>query len=83
MLYEARKTVLSQYNDLIESLGGIQNINALNKSIKDIISSDSWQSVWNKYWTTNKLVTCARTCGVNKLSKPKDQFIEVKSLSDV
>jgi len=63
----------NQYKDLVNDLG---NTNALEKSIQDIIDSTSWQTVWNKYWNEKKLITCARTCGVNKLSKPKDQFIE-------
>jgi len=68
-----RQKMHSQYQDLINDLG---NTNALEKSIKNIVDSQPWQTVWNKYWNEKKLITCARTCGVNKLSKPKDQFIE-------
>ena len=68
-----RQKMHSQYQDLINDLG---NTNALERSVKDIINSTPWQTVWNKYWGEKKLITCARTCGVNKLSKPKDQFIE-------
>lgn len=70
---DIRQKMHSQYQDLITDLG---NTNALEKSIKDIVDSQPWQTVWNKYWNEKKLITCARTCGVNKLSKPKDQFIE-------
>lgn len=68
-----RQQMNTQYQNLINDLG---NTNALEKSIKDIVDSQPWQTVWNKYWYEQKLITCARTCGVNKLSKPKDQFIE-------
>jgi MoaA/NifB/PqqE/SkfB family radical SAM enzyme len=68
-----REEIKSQYSSLINDLG---NTYALERSIKEVIDSTAWQTVWNKYWGEQKLITCARTCGVNKLSKPKDQFIE-------
>ena len=52
----------------------------IKEKLKDVIDSNSWQTVWHKYWHSEKLITCARTCGVNKLSKPKDQFIEYTKL---
>lgn len=72
-----RLEIQEQYQNLIKDLG---NTNALDKSIIDIIESDQWQNVWKKYWHKEKLITCARTCGKNKLSKPKDQFIEKVTL---
>ena len=68
-----RSEIQRQYKELVNDLG---NTNALEYSIKDIIDSTAWQTVWKKYWHEQKLITCARTCGVNKLSKPKDQFIQ-------
>lgn len=65
--------IKDQYIELIRELG---NTNALEKSIQDVIDSDAWQLAWDKYWNERKLITCARTCGINNLSKPKDQFIE-------
>jgi MoaA/NifB/PqqE/SkfB family radical SAM enzyme len=69
---------LDQYYDLIESLGGIDNLSALDRSIKDIINDDRWQSAWEIYWHEKKLITCARVCGnmINNFSKPKDQFVK-------
>ncbi len=68
-----RLEIEQQYADLINDLG---NTNALENTVQSVIDSDAWQTVWEKYWGKEKLITCARTCGVNKLSKPKDQFIE-------
>lgn len=62
-----------QHNALIADLG---NIDTATRSVKDIINSDEYQTVWHKYWNESKLITCARACGVNKLSKPMDQFID-------
>lgn len=72
-LHEVRKDISDQYRSLIKDLG---DTNALNKSIKDIVETESWQTVWKKYWTIQKLTICARTCGkIDTISKPKDQFI--------
>lgn len=74
--------IRSQYEDLIQDLG---NTCALEKSVEEIIESNEWQTVWEKYWSTKKLITCARTCGVlkeNNLSKPKDQFTKVVQLNE-
>lgn len=76
--YGVRQHALQQYNELINDLGVI---NTLEKPVKDIIDSQEYQSVWTEYWTTKKLITCARTCGKNELSKPVDQFIERESLN--
>jgi len=68
-----RREIKKQYQNLLEDLG---NTNALEMTIQEVIDSDVWQNVWKRYWNTEKLITCARTCGINKLSKPKDQFVE-------
>jgi MoaA/NifB/PqqE/SkfB family radical SAM enzyme len=70
-----RQEILKQYHLLIEDLGGIDNIDTKNRSVKEIVDSLEYQTVWDKYWHEEKLITCARTCGVNKFSKPRDQFI--------
>jgi len=76
-----RKEMLKQYNELMEEIG---NNYALERSIEDIINANSWQTVWNKYWTQNRLVTCSKTCGkVKEIPKPKDQFIKVIGFKDV
>jgi MoaA/NifB/PqqE/SkfB family radical SAM enzyme len=71
---EVRTEMLRQHTELINSLG---NINAFDKPVKDIIESDEYQKAWDEYWTTNKLITCARTCGVNTdFAKPRDQIVK-------
>lgn len=71
--YEARHAMLRQHWDLMNELG---DTNTVTQSIKDIIDSTAYQTVWDKYWTTtDKLITCARTCGVNTdFAKPRDQI---------
>ena len=70
--------ILAQYYEFVESLGGIERLNAINNRVKDIIDDDRWQNVWESYWGENKLITCARVCGkMNEgFSKPIDQFVK-------
>ena len=75
LIFSIRQEILDQYNILISDLG---NINTLEKSIKNIINSNEYQTVWADYWGSKKLITCARTCGKNEFSKPIDQFVEKK-----
>ena len=69
-LYNAKKTIEEQYKNLIDDLG---DTSLHENSIEDIISKTSYQTVWTKYWTTQKLYTCARTCG-NIVKTPQQQF---------
>jgi MoaA/NifB/PqqE/SkfB family radical SAM enzyme len=71
---EVRTEMLRQHKDLTNSLG---EINTFTRSLKEIIDSVEYQTVWEEYWTTNKLITCARTCGVNtSFAKPRDQIVK-------
>lgn len=78
-----RTEILKQYYELVEKLGGNNSINAELHSVKDIINSDAYQSVWTEFWTTNKLITCVRSCGVmpDVFSTPKQQDITTDTLS--
>jgi MoaA/NifB/PqqE/SkfB family radical SAM enzyme len=67
-LYMAKMHIKNQYSSLIESLG---NTDA-KLGIKTVIEQQTFQTVWQQYWTVNKLWTCARVCG-NRFSKPADQ----------
>lgn len=77
-IMKIRQEMLHQYNSLVQDLG---TINTMDKSIKEIVNSTEYQTVWEKYWTTKKLITCVRICGKTEFSKPNDQFIEKKLLS--
>ena len=73
---EAKKEMLEQYYELVDKLGGIDMINSSNRSIQDIVNSIEYQTVWTEFWTSNKLISCARSCGkTNMFSIPKDQFL--------
>jgi MoaA/NifB/PqqE/SkfB family radical SAM enzyme len=67
-LHQAKKQIAQQYKQLIAELG---NTDAM-LGIETVVNSDSFQSVWGKYWTINKLWMCARVCG-EVLDQPNQQ----------
>lgn len=70
---EVRTRMLEQHNELMLKLG---NTNTVERTVKDIVDSTEYQTVWDEYWHSNKLIVCARTCGVNTdFAKPKDQIV--------
>lgn len=76
-----RAEIKRQYDELLVDLGGKESLDAVNVGIRSVIDSQSWQSVWETYWTTKKLIMCARICGqTEKISKPGDQFLERQPL---
>jgi MoaA/NifB/PqqE/SkfB family radical SAM enzyme len=79
-----RQEILRQYYELVKSLGGIDALNGEKKTVKDIINSEAYQTVWDSYWNDNKLITCARSCGVlpEVFSTPRDQFTKREALHD-
>lgn len=62
-----KDVIRHQYQQLILDLGNTQ------KSIKEVVESESFQNVWQRYWTIQKLWTCARTCG-DIFNRPNDQI---------
>jgi MoaA/NifB/PqqE/SkfB family radical SAM enzyme len=72
--YQVRHEMLQQHYKMIESL---KNINTFKSSIKKIINSEPYQTVWDRYWNDDKLITCARTCSINtNFAKPRDQVVK-------
>lgn len=78
-LFHIHHEMVDQQVELVTSLGGEEKLSALNYSVKDIISSDEWQSVWGEYWGSKKLVTCGKVCGKTPTSKTQDQVVKTIS----
>jgi MoaA/NifB/PqqE/SkfB family radical SAM enzyme len=80
-IIEIRNKINQEYWKIVNDFGGRKNLNATNKSLKDIINSKEYQSLWEKYWEEKSIITCARMCGKvkNLYSKPNDQFVETKN----
>ncbi len=72
----------SQYDKLIFEFGGLESLSAL-RGIKNVIESPTWQTIWQKKWNEDKLITCARVCGKYEtidFGQPNDQFIKSEIL---
>jgi len=79
LTFSIRSEIKNQHVRLINSLGEIENLNAVTRGIKSIMDSHEWQNIWDHFWNKDKLIVCAKTCGINAnkiISKPKDQFVE-------
>lgn len=73
-LLPIRKEILDQHNRMIDRFGGYDGISTFKHSIESIIDSETYQTIWNDLWYTDKMIMCARICGTNtNLSKPIDQ----------
>lgn len=81
------KMTMTSYGDILDPLrkeSDKENNNVFNKfptldltkkSIKEIIESNEWQTIWNEYIQGDKrLLTCVRNCG--KLDKPLSDFYD-------
>lgn len=85
IIYNLRIRALQEYEDLMNSLGGMEQLNLLNHTLQDIISSDAWQTVWQKKWQNKELLVCAKTCGRSRnenFSKPSEQIVERINLNE-
>jgi len=73
-----RYKILDEYNTLIEAFGGIDKLNATEHTIRDIIDSNGYQTIWGKFWEEKILMTCARMCGRTpnfEFAKSRDQIV--------
>lgn len=78
---QIRSQMLNEYHNLIKELGGTTSQNAYYHSVKDIIDSEPYQTVWSKFWNNKQLTMCAGICGTSsKISKPKEMFVERDNL---
>lgn len=69
---EVLATMLAQHENLMNKLG---NTNTIDRTIKDIVDSKEYQTVWEEMWNVQKMLICAKTCGVDVgFSQPRDQW---------
>lgn len=81
--HEYQSDTIESVNKLVSDLGGLESINLLNHSIRDVLTSIKWQEIWERYWAEKKLPTCAKVCGQfpdKVFSQPEDQFLNVQGL---
>lgn len=84
-IFSLKNRVFSEYKILVNQFGGIEKLNLLNFNIKEIIESETWQTIWQEKWKSKQLLVCSKTCGKSKtvnFSKPNDQIIERVTLKN-
>jgi MoaA/NifB/PqqE/SkfB family radical SAM enzyme len=75
-----KQEMLNQFDNMINDFGGIDKLDTKIYSVQQIIDSNEYQTLWSKYWTNPKMITCAKACGKNTLSKTIDQFVDKTAL---
>lgn len=73
---------LDTLHKVLEQMG---DLNLRNQSIKDIVDSEAWQTVWNKAFKDNSLRVCTRTCGKfpeAPISQSRDQFLDLEKFNE-
>jgi len=69
----------------MSKFGGVEQFNLRNRSVEEIINSDTWQTVWDDTFKENSLRVCTRTCGKFpevSISQCRDQFIELEKFNE-
>jgi MoaA/NifB/PqqE/SkfB family radical SAM enzyme len=85
LVHNYRLDNVEMLNKIVDKFGGIEQLNLRNRSIQEIVSSDTWQTVWDESFKGEKLPVCARTCGKFKepvLSQCRDQFLDLSEFDD-
>lgn len=85
IIYDYHDAQKKSLNDFIEYLGGWRAVDLSERSIREVIDSEQWQTAWDIYWNEKKLVTCARICGKwdeKLISQYGDQFIGTESFEN-
>jgi MoaA/NifB/PqqE/SkfB family radical SAM enzyme len=78
-----KQRIVDEHTVLMNTLGS--TLSSTDKSIQEILNSESWQTVWAESWENKRLLTCARICGTSEkqlFSKPADQFVKRVNLNE-
>ena len=82
LVYNYQQDSYASLQKVLERFGGLEQFNLRNRSIKEIIDSDEWQTVWDDVFANNDLMVCARVCGKfpeKIISQCRDQFLELEN----
>jgi MoaA/NifB/PqqE/SkfB family radical SAM enzyme len=63
--FDAGYGVNENFIKLVNRLGGFDNLDASKKSIKDLIDSDIWQTIWEQAWAERSSDVCIKMCSAS------------------
>ena len=85
LVYGFMQDSIDSLNTAVTKFGGMDKLDLHQHSIKDIIDSNEWQTVWNDGFEDNSILMCARVCGKFpevEISQCRDQFLELDTFNE-
>ncbi len=85
LVYGFMQDSIDSLNTAITKFGSINKLDLHQHTIKDIIDSNEWQTVWNEGFEDNSILMCARVCGKFpevEISQCRDQFLELDTFNE-
>lgn len=85
LVYNYQQDSYASLMAVLDRFGGIEQFNLRNRTVKEIIDSDAWQTVWDDVFAKNDLMVCARVCGKfpeNNISQCRDQFLDLENFNE-
>jgi MoaA/NifB/PqqE/SkfB family radical SAM enzyme len=68
-IYDARTSMVqighsiqTQVYEIIQELGGLQSLDARKHSIRSIVDTENWQTIWKEKWANNTSTCCTVMC---------------------
>jgi hypothetical protein len=86
MVYNYQQASKASLDNVLSLFGGIEKLDIDKSSVKEIVDSDMWQTVWDDNFNgSNKLHVCARVCGKfpeQVVSQCRDQFLDLDNFNE-
>ena len=82
LVYNYQQDSYASLQRVLERFGGMEQFNLRNRTIKEIVDSEEWQTVWDDVFSNNDLTVCARVCGKfpeKIISQCRDQFLDLEN----
>jgi MoaA/NifB/PqqE/SkfB family radical SAM enzyme len=85
VVHNYTKDNIDSFNAMVDKFGGIEQFNLRKRSVKEIVDSIEWQTLWDDSFVNDKLPVCGRTCGKFEepiVSQCRDQFLELEKFDE-
>lgn len=86
MVHTFQQDSFGTFQNVLKQFGGVEQFNLRNRTIKEIINSHEWQTVWDRTFEENSLRICTRTCGKFpevSISQTQDQFLNLEVFNKI
>jgi hypothetical protein len=77
-------SIQKQVYEIVDELGGLDNLDAGRVGIKQILDREQWQTIWKDKWNTQGSIGCMVLCSADSpYIRLEDQWIEPKDINNV